>query len=74
MASCSVVVSNLVHKLVIRLITIHPRASSVHETQVTTIVFTIKLENKDHPRDQQIVVLIHRWSLHTSSIKLKLYP
>ncbi len=28
--------------------------------------YTVKLVYKDHPRDQQNVVLIHRWSLYTS--------
>ncbi len=34
---------------------------------------TVKLVYKDHPRDQQNVVLIHRWSLYARSIVWKVY-
>ncbi len=34
---------------------------------------TVKLVYKDHPRDQQYVVPIHRWSLHGGSITWKVY-
>ena len=34
----------------------------------------MKLVYKDHPRDQQTVVLIHRWSLYAGSITWKVYP
>ncbi len=35
---------------------------------------TVKLVYKDHPMDQQNVVLIHRWSLYAGSIMRKVYP
>ena len=35
---------------------------------------TAKLVYKDHPRDQQNVALIHRWSLYAGSIAWKVYP
>ncbi len=35
---------------------------------------TAKLVYKAHPRDLEIVVLIHRWSLYTGSITWKVYP
>ncbi len=35
--------------------------------------FTVKIVYKDHPRDQQNVVLIHRWSLYAGSIAWKVY-
>ncbi len=38
---------------------------------------TVKLVYKDHPRDQQNVVLIHvihRWSLYAGSVPWKVYP
>ena len=31
------------------------------------ILYTVKLVHKHHPRDQQSVVLIHRWSLYAIS-------
>ncbi len=34
----------------------------------------MKLVYKDHPRDQQNVVLIRRWSLYAGSIPWKVYP
>ncbi len=34
---------------------------------------TVKFVYKDHPRDQQNMVLIHRWSLYAGSIAWKLY-
>ncbi len=34
----------------------------------------MKLVYKDHPRDQQNAVLIHRWSLYTGSITWEVYP
>ncbi len=34
----------------------------------------MKLLCKDHPRDQQNVVLIHRWSIYAGSVTFKLYP
>ena len=33
-----------------------------------------KLVYKDHPRDQQSMVLIHRWSCYASAITWKVYP
>ncbi len=33
----------------------------------------MKLVYEDHPRDQKMV-LMHRWSLYTGSITLKVYP
>ncbi len=33
----------------------------------------MKLVHKDHPRDQQNVVLIHRWSLNVGSMAWKIY-
>ncbi len=36
--------------------------------------YTVKPVYKDHPRDQQNVVLIHRWSLYADSIAWKVYP
>ncbi len=36
-------------------------------------VNTVKLVYKDHPRDQQNMVLIHRWSLYTGSISWTVY-
>ena len=35
---------------------------------------TVKLVYKDHPRDQQSVILIHRWSLYAGYITWKVYP
>ena len=35
--------------------------------------YTVKLVYKDHPRDQQNIVLIHRWSLYTGSITWTVY-
>ncbi len=35
---------------------------------------TVKLVYKDRLRDQQNVVLIHRWSLYVGSITWKIYP
>ncbi len=37
------------------------------------VAITVKLVYKDHPRDQQNVVLIHRWSLYAGSITWKGY-
>ncbi len=34
---------------------------------------TVKLAYKDHPRDQQNVIPIHRWSLYAGSIIWKVY-
>ena len=38
-------------------------------------IYTVKLVPvyKDHPRDQQNMVLIHRWSLYAGSITLQVY-
>ncbi len=38
------------------------------------LLYTVKLVYKDHGRDQQNVVLIHRWSLCTGSVTWKAYP
>ena len=35
---------------------------------------TVKLVYKDHPRDQQNAVLIHRWSLYAGSATWKVHP
>ncbi len=36
-------------------------------------ICTVKLVYKHHPREQQNVVLIHRWSLYAGSIAWKIY-
>ncbi len=41
--------------------------------ELYTVVVTVKLVYKDHPGDQQNVVLIHKWSLYTGSITWKVY-
>ncbi len=38
-------------------------------TQYQNPPSTVKLVYKDHPRGQQYVVLIHRWSLYTGSVR-----
>ena len=38
-----------------------------------SITCTVKLVYKDHPRDQQSVVLIHMWSLYAGSTVQKVY-
>ncbi len=40
---------------------------------MTDFSYTVKLVYKDHPKDQQNVVLIYRWSLYAGSIAWKLY-
>ena len=41
---------------------------------VRIIVYnTVKLVYKNHPRDQQNVVFIYRWSLYAGSIAWKVY-
>ena len=35
--------------------------------------YTVKLVYKDHPRDQQNVLLIHRWSLYAGLIAWRVY-
>ena len=35
---------------------------------------TVNLVYKDHPRDQQYMVLIYRWPLYAGSITWKGYP
>ncbi len=40
---------------------------------IYTCTFTVNLVYKDHPRDQENVVFIHRWSLYAGSIKWKVY-
>ncbi len=37
-------------------------------------IYTVKLVYKDHPRDEENVVVIHRWSLYAGSITWKVYP
>ncbi len=47
----------------------HPYTALQH-----TLTYTVKFVYKDHPRDQQNVVLIHRWALYAGSIAWKIYP
>ncbi len=55
-----------------------PRTGAVSDLGETDEIFTsrkrqMKLVCKDHPRDQQIVVLIHRRSLYAGLITWKVY-
>ncbi len=50
---------------------------SVHVCRSKLVAFrntTVKLVYKDHPKDQQNMVLIHGWSLYAGSIAWKVYP
>ncbi len=45
----------------------------MNQSHFPCLIITVKLAYKDHPRDQQNVVLMHRWSLYAGSITWKLY-
>ncbi len=45
----------------------------MHYGILIKIANTVKFVYKDHPREQQNVVFIHRWSLYAGSIAWKVH-
>ena len=52
---------------------LRPRRVPDRYPPINQIAYTMKLVYIDHPRDQQNVVFIHRWSLYAGSIAWKVY-